>query len=66
MIFHSIHKKIPIIPLIKINNISIDKVTDFDFLGLTLNENMKWHYHINKNFIYYQPQYHVLLELYIN
>ena len=48
MIFHSIHKKIPIIPLIKINNISIDKVTDFDFLGLTLNENMKWHSHINK------------------
>ena len=30
------------------NNIGIDKVTDFDFLGITLNENMKWHSHINK------------------
>ena len=48
MIFHSIHKKIPIISLLTINNIGIDKVTDFDFLGLTLNENMKWHSHINK------------------
>ena len=48
MIFHSIHKKIPIIPLIKINNIGIDKVTDFDFQGITLNATMKWHSHINK------------------
>ena len=34
--------------MIKINNISIDKDTDFDFWGITLNENMKWHSHITK------------------
>ena len=48
MIVYSVHKKIPIIQLIKMNNIGIDKVTDFDFLGITLNESIKWHSHINK------------------
>ena len=33
---------------LKINDIPIERVYNFNFLGLTLNENLKWDSHINK------------------
>lgn len=47
MIFHKPHKRIPVINLI-IDDTSIEKVSNFDFLGLTLNENLNWKSHIDK------------------
>ena len=47
MIFHAMNKKIDyLIPEIKINDILIERVTNFNFLGLTLNENVSWKPHI--------------------
>ena len=49
MIFHSHRKNIQHkIPVLKISNTDIEKVTDFNFLGITLNENLLWKSHINK------------------
>ena len=31
----------------KINNILIERVSEFNFLGITFNSNLKWHAHIN-------------------
>ena len=36
------------IPKIRINEIDIERVDEFDFLGLTINENMTWNSHIRK------------------
>ncbi len=47
MIFHTSQRKINTIHL-KINNTIIEWVTQFVFLGLTLNENLSWKDHINK------------------
>ena len=34
-------------PEIKINNILIERVSEFNFLGITFNSNLKWHTHMN-------------------
>ena len=34
-------------PILKINNINIERVTDFNFLRLTIFSNLKWNKHIN-------------------
>ena len=48
MIFHAMNKKIDdLIPGIKIDDISIERVTNFNFLGLTLNESISWKPHID-------------------
>ena len=48
MIFHAMNKKIDyLIPEIKIDDILIERVTNFNFLGLTLNENVSWKPHID-------------------
>ena len=36
------------LPKIRIHEIDIERVDEFDFLGLTINENMTWNYHIRK------------------
>ena len=33
---------------IKINNVSIDRVSVFDFLGLTISDTLDWSHHISK------------------
>ena len=48
MIFRNIHKKVLVVPLIKVNGTIIRQVTDFDFLGIVINENINWSSHINK------------------
>jgi len=49
MIFHFKQKSIENIQLnIKIQDIAIEKVSDFCFLGLTINENLNWKSHLNK------------------
>ena len=47
MIFHKPQKKIPKLSL-NINNIEIEKVQNFTFLGLTIDENLSWKSHIMK------------------
>ena len=49
MIFHSPHKKLDEnhIPEIYINNTPITRTTDFNFLGLIINDTVKWDSHIN-------------------
>ena len=48
MIFHAMNKKIDdLIPEIKIDDIFIERVSNFNFLGLTLNENISWKPHID-------------------
>ena len=47
MIFHKPQKKIMKLQL-KINDIEIERVSQFDFLGLTLHENLNWKSHIDK------------------
>ena len=46
MCFHTPKRKV-IFPDLKINNITIDKVTDFKFLGLIISSNLKWNKHID-------------------
>ncbi len=41
IVFHSKQKRI-IPPKLKIQNVVIDRVQDFNFLGLILNENLSW------------------------
>ena len=48
MVFHHINKKIPDSLQLHINSITIDRVKDFNFLGLTINENLSWKPHIHK------------------
>ena len=46
MVFHRPQRKVTY-PEIKINNILIERVSEFNFLGITFNSNLKWHTHIN-------------------
>ena len=49
MIFHSKGKNInDIVPVIKLQNNPISKVSNFNFLGVTLNEKLNWNSHIDK------------------
>ena len=48
-IFHSAHKNIDHDTFnIKLNNISIENVKSFNFLGITLNENLNWNQHTSQ------------------
>ncbi len=47
MIFRSHKRKIESLQLM-INNTEIERVQEFNFLGLTLDENLNWNSHINK------------------
>ena len=47
MIFHKPQKKVPAIQLI-MNDTPIERVPVFDFLGVTLHENLSWKSHIDK------------------
>jgi hypothetical protein len=47
ILFHTAQRNIPQLE-IKIDNVKIEQVKDFNFLGLTLNENLHWNAHINK------------------
>ena len=44
--FHTPGRKV-IFPDLKINNITIDRVTDFKFLALIISSNLKWNKHID-------------------
>ena len=46
MCFHTPKRKV-VFPDLKINNITIDRVTDFKFLGLIISSNLKWNKHID-------------------
>ena len=46
MLFHTSHRNIDY-PTLKINNSEIERVSDFNFLGLVLSSNLKWHDHVN-------------------
>ena len=49
IIFHSFRKQIDnIIPEIKLKDDVIEKVNSFNFLGITLDENLNWNLHINR------------------
>ena len=50
MIFHNHQKTITdkYIPSLKINGTSIERVTEFNFLGLTINEHLTWKSHADK------------------
>ena len=47
MMFHTVQRKVPVLDL-RIDGINIERVSQFSFLGLTLNENLTWHDHVNK------------------
>ena len=47
MIFHKPQKRIPSLKLI-LNDTNIDRVSNFDFLGITLNEHLNWKSHIDQ------------------
>ncbi len=47
MIFHIPQKKVDLLQL-NIENTPIDRVSDFNFLGLTINEHLNWKSHIDK------------------
>ena len=46
MCFHA-PQKVMTYPILKINNINIERVTDFNFLGLIISSNLKWNKHID-------------------
>ena len=46
MCFHKSNKTVTY-PKLKINNVTIDRVNDFKFLGLIISSNLKWNKHIN-------------------
>ena len=46
MCFHTPQKVITC-PILKINNINIERVTDFNFLGLIISSSLKWNKHID-------------------
>ena len=48
MIFHMHNKKILHVPRVTIANIEIERVHNFNFLGLKVNENLSWKDHSNK------------------
>ena len=47
MIFHTVNKRIPKLTL-EIENTTIEQVSEFNFLGITLDEHVKWNKHIDK------------------
>ena len=47
IIFHSAQKRV-FIPNLNISNTPIKHAKDFNFLGLTLNENLNWTSHVSK------------------
>ena len=48
MIFHNKNKKIQnIVPAVNINNILIERVQNFNFLGIVINEQLNWNTHID-------------------
>ena len=48
MAFHTRQQNITeFIPDLKIDNVKIEKVVNFNFLGLTINENMSWKPHVD-------------------
>ena len=48
MTFHAINKNIEgLIPELRINDINIERVQNFNFLGLNLDEHMFWKHHID-------------------
>ena len=48
MVFHTAKKNITsYIPDLEIGGIKIDKVSNFNFLGLTINENLSWKPHVD-------------------
>ncbi len=47
MIFHTLQKRVGHLQLY-IENTSIDRVSDFNFHGLTINEHLNWKGHMNK------------------
>ena len=47
MIFRTPQKKV-IIPKIKMDEIELDPVSYFNYLGIIINENVKWKNHLNK------------------
>ena len=48
VVFHAINKDIEeLIPELQINNIAIERVENFNFLGLIFNEHMFWKHHID-------------------
>ena len=48
IVFHAINKNIEgLIPELKVNDISIERVQNFNFLGLNLNEHMFWKNHVD-------------------
>ena len=47
MIFHTPKKRVPTLQ-IQIDGKDVERVFEFDFLGLTINENLNWKSHINK------------------
>ena len=46
MVFHTPQRKVTY-PEIRINNILIERVSEFSLLGIIFNSNLKWHTHIN-------------------
>ena len=50
MLFHNYQKVLPdtAVPKLKIHNSEIERLTEFDFLGLTINEYLDWTSHSNK------------------
>lgn len=48
MIFHSPWKRLPPYNALEVHGFEIEKVSDYSFLGLTLDSTMKWTAHINK------------------
>ena len=47
MMFHTTQNRIPKLHL-SINNINIEKVDSFNFLGLVLDTHLKWNFHVRK------------------
>ena len=47
MIFHTNHKHIYVYLDIKLNNTIIERVVNFNFLGLLISDNPKWICHID-------------------
>ena len=48
MVFHTLQQNISsFIPQLKIGNKLLERVSNFNFLGLTINENMSWKPHVN-------------------
>ena len=48
MIFHTPNTKFIFSPTLMINNTQIERVTNFNFLGLTINENLSWKPHVDR------------------